>query len=340
MFSHSKLLNYDLSGLIVQVNGKDVGSVRFSDDTADNHRLRMQIPSLAVFPGFNRLRINSQLIPQNYCIDPRLASTWVRIWPESTLHLPTIQRFVVSPFEFDLDLYPAPFALDPLLSSTALVVPANDPAAWNIASQVAFNLGDRTDPALSNLVAYFADSVPGDVLTSRDVLMIGVPSSLPLLAEVNSLLPAPVDLTNNTLTKNVLQVDYRLPAGTSAGYLELATSPWNNEKIVITALGSNTAGVEMAGAALINGSGLGGNFALVVNEQVAAADTRIANDVIPAIAVEEEAPEAVPQFEYTEADVPEKARPAWVLPVMGGVIALMLLIVIIAASSNLRRRRR
>ncbi|MBC8331499.1 MAG: cellulose biosynthesis cyclic di-GMP-binding regulatory protein BcsB [Anaerolineae bacterium] len=339
LFSHSKLMNYDLSGMVVTVNGKDVGSIKFNDDNADYNQTRINIPPTTTYPGYNKVRVSAELIPQDYCIDPRLGSTWVRIWPESTLHIPTSPQVISTALSFGLDTYPAPYSLHPLLSSTALIVPTGDPAAWEVAAKVAFDLGNQADPAITDLVAAFADSVPDEILGGRNLILVGLPSSLALLSEVNSALPAPLDMSSNTITQNVLEVDYRIPVGSSVGYLEIITSPWNADHVLLAVLGSNVAGLQLAGDALSNPelrTGLAGNFSIVVNDQILSADTR-------EIAAYEAPPgtTAAEDTALTELmpETPVQGRAPWILPTMAGVLVLILIVIAIAASGWWRQRR-
>ncbi len=341
ILSHSKLLNYDLSGLVISVNGKDVGSVKFSDLTADYAQVRVVIPTTTVFTGYNKLRINAELIPNNYCVDPNLGSTWVRIWPESTLHMPLVDSAVsgVMAARFDLGDFPSPFTLDPVLGTTALVLPQGDPQAWDVAAQVAFYLGDVVNPNVSDITAYYADSVPEEIKGSRHLMLIGVPSTLPLLSEFNDALPSPVDMASNTVSTSVLQVDYRIPAGSSMGYIELMTSPWNSNNVLVAVLGNSAEGVRFAGTALTDGNlraGLAGNFSLVLGTQVLSADTRPATSDFATTASLPGAGETSPLV--AQPTEPIQGRPAWVLPAMGVALGGMLLVIIFAAIGSLRRR--
>ncbi len=339
IFSHSKLMNYDLSGIIVTVNGKDVGSVKFSDDTADYNQARVNIPTTIAYPGYNKLRVNAELVPLDACIDPRLGSTWVRLWPESTLHIPTTNQVVSASLNFGLDAYPDPYSLHPLLSTTAFVVPKSDPVAWDVAAQLAFDLGNQTDPAVTDISAAYADSVPDETRGSRNLILVGLPTSLGLLNEINNSLPAPLQAGSNNIAESVLQVEYRIPVGSSVGYLEMIASPWNADNVLLAVLGSNSAGLQMAGNALTDPNlrtGLAGNFSMVVNNQILSADTREAPAYEAPVATDLGGEVTMPTLNPTAST---QSRPSWILPVMGGVILVMLLVILIAASTWLRNRR-
>ncbi len=341
VISHSKLLNYDLSGLIIQLNGKDIGSVKFDDTNADYSRIHIPLPEAVVITGYNKLRINAQLVPNDPCVDPRLGATWVRIWPETTLHLPLVEGtlFETPTIRFDLGRFPVPFSLDPLLETTALIVPQGDAVAWDVAAQIAYYLGERVDPAQARLVVHYADAVPEETRTSRHLLLVGVPSTLPLLKEVNGTLPAPVDWQTNRATLKALPVEYRFPPEAPLGFVELVTSPWNKDRVLIAALGSTADGVRAAGQALTDPTlraALSGDFALVVEGRVLSSESRTSTlYALPAI---QQTPEAEAST-LPQPTAPIQRRPLWVLPALGVSLLAMLLVIAYVLWRTLARQR-
>lgn len=338
-FTHSTLLEYERSGMTVNLNGQPIGSVRFSDDTAAQGQTRLIIPPTLVRPGINQIELRIDLIPRSVCVDPRLARLWLRADSTSLLHLPlSLAQGNVGPF-LNLNQYPAPFVLGPQLSNLAFVLAPNDPTGWNLAAQIAFDLGDRSEAMLANLAVAYADAVPEEVRQGRDLIVVGRPSTLPILAELGDALPAPFAPGSDMATERNLQVIYNLPPGTDVGYLELLAAPWNNQRAVLAVLGSTNQGLQWVGAALtVPGlrSQLAGNFAAISGDQVVAADTRF---LVAA---------AVPQGTAQPGDViqvPPGAetsivqRPPWILPALGLTIMLMFLILAIVAVRAIQQRR-
>ena len=339
-YAHSTLLSYALSGLVVELNGKPVGSAAFSDDTSQRGTLRAKLPADLMNPGRNRLRMIFNMVPEDVCSYFFVDHLWFTIFDDSSIHLPLIPMTVdITDYLLDMDLYPRFFSLGPSSESVAFVVPQNDIDAWQIAAQIAANIGDDTEWSLAEVQAYFSDSVPDEVRQNNDLIVIGRATNQPIIAELAGSLPAPFDAGSDIATIHDLQVTYRLPAGTDIGYLELLKSPWNREKFILAVLGSTDVGVSMAGAALttpeLRGD-LAGNFALVSGEQIVSINTNLdlgAGSEIAATVPGTEVQIPVPDTTF----VVEK--PKWVLPAIGGVVVLMVVIILVAGISSLRNRR-
>jgi hypothetical protein len=173
--------------------------------------------------------------------------------------------------------YPDAFVSHPELKNVAFVLPVDDFEAWNIATQLAFDLGTRIQGALLDFNAFFDGQIPEDMRSSHDFFIVGIPNRLESISELSAELPIPFE-ENNSL--NVIQGDsivYRVPGNISMGYLELFPSPWSQGQSILTVLGSNSQGLAWAGSGLTDQnkrSALYGNFAVVMEQDVIAADTR------------------------------------------------------------------
>jgi hypothetical protein len=255
---------------------------------------------------------------------------WTNIWSESRLHLPmTSMPIPVAP-TFELGDFPAPLTLDPSLSSTAFVLQPNDPDSWRSALQVAAYLGDRSNGSIALLQTYYADAVPEAARENLNLVVIGMPSQMPIVSELNDSLPAPFELESGIASERNMQVTYRIPADSPIGYVELLTSPWNPNKVVIAVLGNLKQGVNWAGAALYESSlrsRLAGNFAAIHDQQVVTADTRANPPQALGDATSQPAVEVVPTSAVPQ--IPPVSRPAWILPVLGftGFVILSILLV-------------
>lgn len=62
----------------------------------------------------------------------------------------------------DLSRYPFPFAFDPLMKDLAFVLSENDPIGWNVAAQIASQLGNAGSIQIAGLETFYANSVPED----------------------------------------------------------------------------------------------------------------------------------------------------------------------------------
>jgi hypothetical protein len=177
-------------------------------------------------------------------------------------------------------------------------------------------------------------------------LVIGRPSQMPIVREMNNNLPAPFLDDSDMAGEGNFQVTYRIPSDSPMGYIETMQSPWNSNNVVLAILGNTTEGVNWAAKALIDPvlrSRLGGNFAVVNNSQILTTNTLYSVASTGQISVTqppsvEDAPLGVPS---TQTQVPD-ARPVWVLPTMAlsvGLIVLTIVIVIVRHRSLNSARR-
>jgi hypothetical protein len=251
-FNHAATVDFGQSSLSVGLNGIPIGSVRFSDETTRVTTGRITIPPSATRSGANVLTIQTNLVPRSLCTDVRNTDLWVTIWPESALHLPMKPVTAEPRRTFNLSSYPLPFTLNPSLATTAFVVPQRAPAAWNAAALLAFQMGRQTRDAILQPLAVFADNVPTDVRESYHLLVIGRPGTLPILVELGDALPAPFDAGSDVPRSVDTPVVYRVPPDASVAYLQMVAAPWNPERVVVAALGSDDSGIEQATTMLID----------------------------------------------------------------------------------------
>lgn len=252
VFNHAATVDFGQSSISVGLNGVPIGSVRLSDETTRVTTNRITLPPSAARSGANILTIQTNLAPLSLCTDTRNVDLWATIWPESALHLPMKPATAEPRRTFNLSSYPLPFTLDPALATTAFVVPQNAPVAWKAAAWLAFHMGRQTRDAIVQPIAAFADNVPADVRATRDLLIIGRPSDLPILTDLSSVLPAPFDPGSNVPRSVDMPVVYRVPPDASVAYLQLATAPWNPGRVVVAALGSDDASIEQAALMLVD----------------------------------------------------------------------------------------
>jgi hypothetical protein len=290
--------------------------------------------------GTNRILIDIGLVPRDICADFYVDNLWVTIDSSSLVHVPLVPSLADrGDRSIDLSLYPELLSLSPEQGSVAFVLPEDDLAAWQVAGQIAFHLGDQTDWGLAEFATYYGDSVPSEIGANHDLVLVGRPTSLPILSDLEDVLPVPFEQGSNLATLQDLQVVYRLPETATIGYLELLEAPWDEERLVLAVLGSNEQGLVWAGNALtvpeLSGN-LAGDFALVNGEKIVTADTRVRVGVGSAVTT------AVPETETEVVAQPEETyspqRPVWVLPAIGVAVILMIVVAVFAGLSDLRGR--
>jgi len=344
VYGNSALLDYARSGLVIQVNGQPIGSVRFSDTTASRtmNRVQINIPPSTVVAGANQLEVISSLQPIDNCSVPNLRGMWANIWSDSRLHLPLIPTPIETAQVYDLGDFPAPLTFDSSLNTTAFVLQRDDLESWRSALQIAAYLGDRSNGSISLLQAYYGDEVPDSARSALNLLVIGMAPELPIVAEINEFLPAPFETASGIATERNMQVTFRIPPDSPVGYVELLPSPWSKNTLVIAALGNLQQGATWAASALYSPSLrslLAGNLAVINDQQVITTDTRVA---LPEAAF---LPTDQPGLGPTPlpGEIPPVTinRPTWILPALGvslGLITLILLFVFYNVYAQNRRR--
>lgn len=337
LFSHSALLNYSVSGMIVRLNDQPVSSVRFNDQTAQNGSIQVPIPQNTLKGGKNLLSLTANLVPDSPCVNPTTAGVWISVRPESLLHV-TLQP-VRSPTVIvrRLDTYYDQFMTSPTLNNVAFVLPSNDPISWNTAAQIASELGDRSDGPMVELTAVYPDNV-ATVSGTHNLILVGQPVDFPIIKELNQTLPAPFPDNSNHPTLGNSRVTYRVAPDLSLGYLELARSPWNKDRSILGVFGSTDEGIRWSGTALDLSrlrNSLLGTVAVINNEQISVEDTTLSSDT-SGLAQRALTP-AGAEADYM--DIPPPEQPKWILGLIGAAGAVMAIILVVVGLRALRNRR-
>jgi len=347
-YAHSALLDFDRSGIVVTLNGSPIGSIGLNEATAGQatNRAQITIPSSTIIPGNNLLEVKASLLPVAVCASLDVQGLWINLWPESALYLPLTLAPVNSIASLDLSAYPAPFIYDPVLGDTAFVLAHNDLESWRSALQIAAFLGQRARGPLSALTVFYGDEISEAEREHYNLLVVGRPSEMPVMDEINNFLPAPfLDDSDNAAMEDSFQVTYRIPADSPLGYVQIIPSPWNSYNVVLAVLGNRAQGVSWAASSLIEStlrSRLAGNFAVVNDDQIMASDTRLT----PTIAnVSTQAPgvEAMPPSGMSDnapLPLPQKTM-TWILPTLiASIVLIVLVLAVVIIRKWMRTRKR
>lgn len=342
IFGHSANLDFDRSTITILLNYRPVGSTRMDDVSAGQakNRVKVEIPASALRPGTNYLSVRTELIPEDVCTLWNAEGLWLRIWSESLLHLPVEQAFLDEVSDLNLGSFPAPFSYDPTLGSTAFVLPRDDLDTWRSATQLAAFLGYQAGGPVTTLSTFYGDDFPETERGKYNLLLVGRPTQLPIIDDLNYALPAPFSQDSDVAIEANFQVDFRISPDSPRGYVEFISSPWNTRNVVFATLGNTAQGVAWATSSLFdpNISGrLDGNFAVVNDQQVLTTDTRAAVSTTNEIATP-----------FPEVDLPSPvsvpasttARPGWILPVLFITLAVIILVLAFVIGNVTRNRAR
>ncbi len=224
-------------------------------------------------------------------------------------------------------------------------MPQQDLAAWDVAVQIAFNLGRSANGAPFNLAIAYDGQIPDVVRQNHDLIIIGLPMELAITTELRNALPAPFEEGSNVAILTNLPVEYRLPEGVELGYLELLNAPWDSARTILAVLGNATGGVQQAGVALTRAalrSTIKGDFALINGETISSTDTRIGplvesvvSGTVPARTGEALSTEIAP----TQPTSAGAASRDWVPVVVIGLVVMMAIIIMIGVISGINRKK-
>lgn len=344
MYSYSSLVDTNLSSADVYLNSERVASINIDPDHPNSASAQIPLPLSIMRPGRNTIEIAAGLLPKDSCSAFSANDLWMTVFPDSILHLPLAPATPTTGIAQDIKSYPKPFTDDPALNAAAFVVPQNDAQAWAVAGQVAYNLGAQATGSALGFETAFDGQVP-DEMHGRDLILVGLPTELPILSNFKDVLPAYFDKGSNIAVLQSQEVVYRVPEGKDLGYLELFNSTWNNQRTVLLVAGTSGAGTASAGTALTTVAtrdNLRGNFVTVDGQATTVVDTRTGlglGSLPPVTGLTTQATGSQPVVTPGNGEdaVRAAARQRQII-LMGTVVILVLMVVMGVLAILLRRR--
>jgi cellulose synthase operon protein B len=341
--SHSTLINYDNSGINVLVNKIPIGSIKLSNDTSDKHIKRISIPINVFVSGINTLSFQVMLNADDECFFRDEGTIWANILAETKLFIPQASDLrLIENAPIDLNVYPNPYVFPPTLSDTTIVVPPNDPSAWNVAMKIAANLGRSSDGDTTFLAVQYSDDV-NDITKSEHLIIIGTATELSILSELAEYLPAQFEEESNFINEDILPIEYEMPEWRDIGYVMQFPSPFAEDRVVLLVTGSTDQGVEWSGNALTESvlrRSLFGDFAIIddieimaqrlqpIPKRVSTENPELSEDTV----------ETDPTIEVLLDESKEIAnRPDWIIPAMRLVLVLMGGVILFVALTSILR---
>jgi len=323
------------TSIAVTLNGSLLTAIDVTSPTENLNTSHIDIPPGLLRFGENRLEIQIKLIPNFTCDPGRLQDNFITILDDSILNIPVTPTEISDSTSVDLGFYPDLFLTASDLSDITFILPQSSPAAWKVAAQIAYSLGRTVNPGLSTLNVIFGEDVQQESLNNQSLIIVGKASTLPVLNEINEMLPAPFDFTTDTASEDSLQISYRIPPDTSLGYLELVTSPFDNDRVLLVISGNTDDGIQFAGNALTLSefrSSLSGQFAVTNGIQIAT--TRVNtprglgssfDSIVVTVAPDSE---RVVNTPFPTVVQQEREKPVWLLPIfiLSGILVVLLLL--------------
>jgi hypothetical protein len=269
-FSHSQLLDYLRSSIVVRLNDTPIGSLRLSDTTAAFSSTQMVIPPAGLRPGSNQIEIQADLTPRSICSDPRRANAWVAIYPDSSLYLPISSGTTSGKTATSLWNYPAPFTYSNTLGTTLFVLGIEDYDGWAAAARVAFDLGTHTPGGVFSAPAVALDTWDAAQFSEYDLLLVGQPDLLNVLPELWETLPVAFGPGNRPVEGAPVSIQFDTSSGAATSYLQSGKT--TSGHTVLAVLGDTLLGLIGAADVLTGDLNAyqGANFAVVQNGAVLA----------------------------------------------------------------------
>lgn len=267
VFTNAAILNFNESVVNVVVNDSLIGGLRFSDRSTSITHWKFNIPPSTLHPGRNLLLLEVYLTGASACVP--YDEMWFTIMPDSLLHLPTTEILENTVRNFDLTKYPA--SVFSTFDKTAFVVTRGDPAAWSTASKIAFDLGKKLGGSPINVVTYYADDVPDNALKSMELILVGRPSTMPVMSQFSEVMPAAFENGQDLAVEKDPQYSYLVTSSVPVGYLQVFSSPWDSNLAVLAVSGNSDEALDAAAAALLTPSirkGLAGNLIVVLKNKI------------------------------------------------------------------------
>jgi hypothetical protein len=221
----------------------------------------------------------------DYTVEYPLAAI---IYSDSTIHLVapnSLQESLgVEQIRLDLNSYPDFLANGSIIKYLTFVFSKEDPASWKVALKIAEALGSSYKNTNTRIKVMFVEDFNSENLAADNVVLVGYPSNLPILKEIERNLPISFEQNSNLANESKLSISYRIPSDMNIGYIELLGSPWNTRRILLGVFGNSNEGIDMAGNALSDPDSikkLSGNFAIVSKQQIYTVDTRKTINLTP-----------------------------------------------------------
>ena len=238
--SHAEELIPDLANMTVFLNGTPIESVFLTPRNSDNYKLSINLPQERIFAGFNYLRFSffmrSTTVP---CADVDNPVNW------SVLHADSVLRFKFRLSEaISLGSFQQAFSGAGVLFSDdiAFILDKDlDDGFLEAASIISNFLGSKSiEP--KNIRVFYEGNVSADILSNYNIIVIGKPEKLPLLAQLSktaSLSDLPTSLSN-------------IQQGEALAFL--ASSAWAADKFVFGVVGTNTKDIKRAALHIADGN--------------------------------------------------------------------------------------
>jgi hypothetical protein len=270
--AHADILDPFESALDIKLNGVPIGSALLDESNAEDGKLGVSLPPRLLQSGRNHLDIGIEMnfpgtdnVTKCLVLDDERA--WTVISSETEIFLP----HSIVDLPADLGLFPFPFGQLSGLDQMLFVLP-DQPSP-------AVRLGSPTGTEYLAASVAYASEATQSLWQDYHLIVLGRPLENALLGRFNAYLPHPFLPDSDVLAPLVIDsVALQPDPSRDAGLLQIADSPWNEERTLLVITGTTDEGVRLALQALLEaGDRIGGNLAVV--EPVVGGETEEGADI-------------------------------------------------------------
>ncbi|MGB4595824.1 MAG: cellulose biosynthesis cyclic di-GMP-binding regulatory protein BcsB [Anaerolineaceae bacterium] len=274
IFSHSDILNPDLSSISILVNNVPVSSIQLTNENTRNAEVEIKIPLRMFTLGSNlitiisNIHVDDSIVESNlYCTDEYYTDSWLTISETSSFAFPS----EVGKNTASLAGYPDVYFGSPTLSNLALIVP--DAPDWTTSATVltvANRIGRSAKGDQLLLTVLPASAQESDLPEKPFQILVGLPSQNSAIMKANDLLPQPFEEDGITPVTIEGYADI-VPASGDLGFIQTLFTDQGKYQMVLTA--TSPIGLEWVAKAMdtptIYQSFTGNLVVLTGTEQVA-----------------------------------------------------------------------
>ena len=314
VYSHSELIDFTRSGLMIALNGQPIASREFGQQTSSGATLPAAIPSELLKPGRNQLQVQAELQPTDPCAFFSHVQTWFSILSSSLLHLPLQEILPGEQYRvLGIAYYPGFLYSSPQPGKIAFLLADLTPPILEATLQLAYDLGAHTDLPLTEISILDINQISSEAAAAYDLIAVGFPEELSFLSDPKVSLPVMFEPESNFPRETNLPVSYLISTNADQGMIMVAESPWNPERTLTAVLGTSPSGLLSASTWMSNPDlrrKLEGNFAITQGEQAFSAQAEYGPDQPEPVQFSPEEPAQTTAPREVPAPVPDWAVPA------------------------------
>ena len=247
-FRHSQLINYLQSNISIFINNNLIGTIRFSDHSAENGLVRVILPPNVLKPLQNELLISFTISPQDICADERTGDYWITIFGDSYLHIPPVLETDVESQAYTFGNLSSGLMRDGSFSNLIFLVDRNEKQEWVYASRIAYTLGMFTDANIIQPTVRYADSI-NELENNKDYILISDLNAVPSYGEINEYLPLPINAGSGLSEESLAGIKFEIDSRQDIGVIESAIIQ-DQRTTILGVFGNSSEGFEAAVNAL------------------------------------------------------------------------------------------